>query len=144
MPRLQTLKQRTTPVAWLLGTLLAFAPLGPHAAAAVLCFGADGHVTAELAGGSRCADAPADVPVDTDASHCEVCIDVPLPSGGDADCASFTTERAPTAQVVLPVAALLPAPHHLQATSQAASYAHDGGTAPPIDPAPLRSVVLLI
>lgn len=134
------------PVAWLLGTLLAFAPLGPHAAAAVLCFGADGHVAAELAGGSRCADAPEDVPADADmdASHCGTCTDVPLPSGSDEDCASFTTERAPTAHVVLSVAAVLPAPHHLQATSQAAAYAHDGGTAPPIDPAPLRSVVLLI
>lgn len=152
MPRLHSIKKQTAPAAWLLMVLLAFAPLGRHAATAVLCFGWDGHVATELAGGSACIDAPADVPAvpaATDsypagASHCGACTDIPIPTGGDTDCISFKTESGPTAQTILSVVALLPAPHHLHAPSPAAQPAQDGQPALPSDPALLRSVVLLI
>jgi hypothetical protein len=158
VPRLQTIKKRTTSAAWLLVVLLVFAPLGPHAAAAVLCFGADGHIAAELAGGSACTDAPTDAPalpvdaaegastdgVPQDVSHCGTCTDIPLPSGGDEDCASFTTERAPTAQAFLPLVQVLPARHHLPSPPPFTSSALDGHATPPADPVLLSSVVLLI
>lgn len=153
MPHLHSIKKQTAPAAWLLLVLLALAPLGQHATAVVLCFGWDGHVATELAGGSACSDAPANAsaaPVaSTDgdapgASHCGPCTDVPLPNGGDTDCVSFKAESGPTAQTILPVVALLPAPHHLAGASVNVPEAQDGPPARPSDPALLRSVVLLI
>jgi hypothetical protein len=154
---LHSIKKRSAPAAWLLTVLLMFAPLGRHAAAAVLCFGADGHIATELAEGTACitsaTHAPAHDPSDPEAAvtdnhtggtHCGPCTDVPLPTGGDADCASFKTESGPTAQMTLSVVALLPMLHHLQAAFSAARQAGDRQPPRPSDTSFVRSVVLLI
>lgn len=143
MPGLHRIKAHSAPAVWLLSALMLFAPLGAHAAGAVLCIEADGTVAVERSVGSACTDG-ANKPAPFDDTHCTACTDVPLPSGGDTDCASFKTESTPTAQTTLPVVAVLPAPHHLQATSLPAPSAMGEDATPPSDPVLLCSVVLLI
>jgi hypothetical protein len=143
MPRLSSIKTVSAPAVWLLSTLMLFAPLGAHAAGAVLCIESDGEVTVERAEGAMCAEGAGEHTPLGD-THCESCTDVPLPSGGDAECASFKTESGPSAQTVLPVVALLPALDRLPTPSPKASPSQDGRGTHPVDPAPLRSVVLLI
>ena len=141
MPSLHRVKAQSAPAVWLLSTLLLFAPLGAHAAGAVLCIEADGEVAIERAEGAMCAEGVGErVPPGT--THCDVCTDVPLPSGGDADCASFKTESGPSAQTVLPVVALLPALNRLLAQPSVASSSKAGQVLLPPRPAPLGSVVL--
>lgn len=105
-PSTTSIRRKSAPVAWLLAVLLGFAPLGQHAAGAVLCIEADGRIAAEAATGAACDSDEAPV---SGASHGGSCTDVPLPSGGDADCAAFKAESGPTAQVFLSVVAVLPA-----------------------------------
>jgi hypothetical protein len=143
MPGLRRIKAHSAPAVWLLSVLMLFAPLGAHAVGAVLCIESDGEVTVERAEGATCADgagehAPPGV------THCESCTDVPLPSGGDAECASFKTEMGPSAQTFLSVAALLPPLDHLPVLPPAVSTSKAGQASLLSDPAPLRSVVLLI
>jgi hypothetical protein len=143
MLSLHRIKVQAAPAVWLLSTLMLFAPLGAHAAGAVLCIEADGEVAVEGAEGAMCTEGIGEhVPLGT--THCDTCTDVPLPSGGDAECASFKTESGPSAQTVLPVVALLPALDRLPTPSPKASPSQDGRGTHPVDPAPLRSVVLLI
>ena len=143
MPSLHSIKTITAPAVWLLSALMLVAPLGAHAAGAVLCIEADGEVAVERAEGAACAEG-ADERVPLGATHCDVCTDVPLPSGGDADCASFKTESGPSAQTALPVIAVLPPLDRLPTPSLKAPTSQDGRGALPSDPAPLCSVVLLI
>lgn len=145
MLRSHTITRRSAPVAWLLAVLLAFAPLGQHAAGAVLCIGEDGHVAAESATGASCGsdDGSDEAPV-SDASHCGSCADVPLPSGGDADCVAFKAENGPTAQVLLPVVAVLPALAPALPGGRRGLQVSDPPLQDPPDLAFLRSVVLLI
>lgn len=119
MPHIQTIKERMTPVAWLLMALMTLAPLGPHVSNVVLCFGMDGHVAAEI-------------------DHAEDCMDVPIPTGSDAKCSSFKTESGPASVAIIAVAEYLPAPVHSLPPARTAPPATYGQT-------PLhRSVVLLI
>lgn len=119
MPHIQTIKARLAPVAWLLTVLMALAPLGPHASKVVLCFGMDGHV-------------------DTETVHEEDCVDVPIPTGNDAECSSFKTESGPAPVAITAVAEYLPAPVYPLPPVRTAPPATYGQT-------PLhRSVVLLI
>jgi hypothetical protein len=141
MLSLHSIKAITAPAVWLLSALMLFAPLGAHAAGAVLCIEADGEVAVERAEGAACAEG-ADEHVPLGATHCDVCTDVPFPSGGDADCASFKTESGPSAQTVLPVVALLPALNRLLAQPSVASPSKAGQVPLPPGPAPLGSVVL--
>ena len=111
---LHVIKKKATPLVWLIAALLVLLPLGQHAVGAVLCIGQDGHVAAEGVAGTIC-DTPHEVSTDPSAvqgedqsSHCGPCTDIPLPTGGDVDCASFKTESGPTAQVHLPIVAVLP------------------------------------
>ena len=141
MPSLFSIKAHSAPAVWLLSTLMLFAPLGAHAVGAVLCIESDGEVAVERAEGAMCAEGTGEhTPLGV--THCESCTDVPLPSGGDADCASFKTESGPSAQTLLPVAGLLPPLDRLAV--QAASTSKAGQASLLSDPAPLRSVVLLI
>ena len=143
MPSLSSIKTHSAPAVWLLSTLMLFAPLGAHAAGAVFCIEADGAVAVERAIGSACADGDEEsTPFDD--THCTACTDVPLPSGGDADCASFKTENGPSAQTLLPVVALLLPLDRLPVQPSVASTSKAGEASLPSDPAPLRSVVLLI
>ena len=139
MPSLSSIKTHAAPAVWLLSVLMLFAPLGAHAAGAVLCIEADGEVALERAEGAACAEA-ADEHTAPGVSHCDSCTDVPLPSGGDTDCASYKMESGPSAQTVLPLAALLPAMEHVSFQPLASSSF--GEDVPPPGPAPLRSVVL--
>ncbi|MGI9176015.1 MAG: hypothetical protein ACR2GR_11925 [Rhodothermales bacterium] len=120
---------------------MAFAPLGQHVAGAVLCIGEDGHVAAESAAGAACGS---DEAPSTDLSHCGSCTDVPLPSGGDADCAAFKVESGPTAQVLLPVIAVLPASARALSRDLGRLCLSSLPLQGPSGLAPLRSVVLLI
>ncbi len=110
---LDVIKKKTTPLVWLIAALLVLLPPGQHAVGAVLCIGQDGHVAAEGVAGTTCASShelstdPSIVHEDQP-THCGPCIDILLPTGGDADCASFKTESGPTAQVHLPIFAVLP------------------------------------
>ncbi len=133
--------------------LLAFAPLGSHAAEVVLCIGADGHVSTELAEGAKCItsnttgdaehDAP-DIGLPTADAHCGACTDIPLPTGDDDDCASFKIESSPSAHVVLAVAG------HLDPDRQTPRAARNSATsdvveiAVPFNSVLHSSVVLLI
>jgi hypothetical protein len=76
--------------------LLVLTPPGQHAAGVVLCIGADGHVDAEFAEGGACMSEPGGE------EHRGACTDVPIPTGGDADCTSFKPESPTTAERVLP------------------------------------------
>lgn len=143
MPGLHRIKAQSAPAVWLLSALMLFAPLGAHAVGAVLCIESDGEVTVERAVGSACTDG-VNEPSPFDDTHCTACIDVPLPSGGDTDCASFKTENGPSAQTVLPVVSLLPALDRLPVQPPTSVSPRSGQAAAPSDPAPLRSVVLLI
>ena len=120
---------------------MLFAPLGAHATGAVLCIEADGEVAIERAEGAICVEGVGER-VPPGVTHCDVCTDVPLPSGGDAECASFKTESSPSAQTFLPVTALLPVLDRLPV--QVASMSKAVQVSLPSTPAPLRSVVLLI
>ncbi len=119
MPRLQTIKMRLAPVAWLLAGLVALAPLGPHASKLVLCFGMDGHIAAET-------------------SHAEDCVDVPIPTGNDAKCSSFKAESGPATVAVVVTTGFLPLPVRAHAPARTALPAAYGQTDLH------RSVVLLI
>ncbi len=143
MPSLHRIKAQSAPAAWLLSALMLFAPLGAHAVGAVLCIETDGAVAVERTEGAACANG-ADERDPLGSTHCSACTDVPLPSGSDADCASFKTERGPSAQTLLPVVALLPALDRLPTPFPKAFPSQAGRGALPSDPAPLRSVVLLI
>ena len=134
-----TLRRKSAPVAWLLAALLVFAPLGHHAAGAVLCIEADGRIAVESGAGASCGSdaAPAE-----DLSHCGSCTDVPLPSGGDTDCAALKVESGPTAQVLLPLVATLPALAPLG--DQRGFQVFRSPLRGPSDLVPLCSVVLLI
>ncbi len=143
MPSLSSIKTHSAPAVWLLSTLMLFAPLGAHAAGAVLCIESDGEVAVERAEGAMCAEG-ADEHAPLGDTHCESCTDVPLPSGGDAECASFKTESGPSAPTLLPVAALLPPLDRLPIQPPAAATSKAGQASLLSDPAPLRSVVLLI
>ncbi|MEP0547689.1 MAG: hypothetical protein ABJF88_12210 [Rhodothermales bacterium] len=143
MPSLHRIKAQAASAAWLLSALMLFAPLGAHAVGAVLCIEADGEVAVERSEGAACAEG-ADEHVPLGTTHCDPCTDLPLPSGGDTDCASFKTESGPSAQTVLSVVALLPASDRAPTPSPAASPLQDGRGALPPDPALSRSVVLLI
>ena len=143
MPSLYRIKAQSAPAVWLLSTLLLFAPLGAHATGAVLCIEADGEVAVERAEGAMCVEGVGER-VPPGATHCDVCTDVPLPSGGDTDCASFKTERGPSAQTVLSVAAVLPILDHVPVQPPTVASSHSEEGRPLSDPAPLRSVVLLI
>ncbi|MEP0547666.1 MAG: hypothetical protein ABJF88_12095 [Rhodothermales bacterium] len=141
MPSLSSIKTHSAPAVWLLSTLMLFAPLGAHAVGAVLCIESDGEVAVERAEGAMCAEGTGEhTPLGV--THCESCTDVPLPSGGDAECASFKTESSPSAQTFLPVTALLPVLDRLPV--QVASMSKAVQVSLPSTPAPLRSVVLLI
>jgi hypothetical protein len=140
--RLQVLKKRTASVAWLLAVLLVLAPTGQHAAGVVLCIGADGHVGAELAGNDACAGSTSGAG-GTDAEHSGACTDLPLPSGGDADCTSFKTETSPTAETTLVVTAVLPALHRLRIVNRHRASAQDGWVSPPHAPSGNNVVLLL-
>jgi hypothetical protein len=140
---LHHIKAQTAPAVWLLSVLMLFAPLGAHAAGAVFCIEADGAVAVERAIGSACTDGD-DESAPFDDTHCTACTDVPLSSGGDADCASFKTESGPSAQTLLLVTALLPPLDRLPVQPSVASTSKAGEASLPSDPAPLRSVVLLI
>ena len=143
MPSLSSIKTHSAPAVWLLSTLMLFAPLGAHAAGAVFCIEADGAVAVERAVGSACTDGDeGSTPFDD--THCTACTDVPLPSGGDADCASFKTENGPSAQTLLPVVALLQPLDRLPVQPPTSVSPRSGKAAVPSDPALLRSVVLLI
>ena len=134
-----TLRRKSAPVAWLLAALLVFAPLGHHAAGAVLCIEADGRIAAESGAGASCGsdEMPA-----ADLSHCGSCTDVPLPSGGDTDCAALKVESGPTAQVLLPFIAMLPA--LVPSSDQHGFRISDSPLQGLPDLGSLRSVVLLI
>lgn len=116
---LKTIKKKAAPLTWLFATLLILLPLGRHTAGAVLCIGQDGHVATEGVVGSTCAS-PYHNPAPSSAeecetpqnspSHCGPCTDIPLPTGGDVDCASFKAESGLTAQVFLPLVAVLATP----------------------------------
>ena len=85
-------------IEWLLIVIMSFSPLGSHAlSGAVLCVGADGHVTIESALQARCAT---DTTVESEAStksdhriahlssgtaHCDDCVDLRIYSGSDKD-----------------------------------------------------------
>ncbi len=144
MIRLDYIKTRSAPAAWLLSVLLVFAPLGAHAAErVVLCIESDGEIAVERAEDADCAGGN-DEHDPLGSAHCDVCTDVPLPAGGDADCASFKTEAGPSAQTVLPFVVLLPGLDRLPTLSPKAFPSQDGRGAFPSDSAPLRSVVLLV
>jgi hypothetical protein len=155
-PSLYRLRKAAAPLAWLLASLLLLLPMGWHAAGVVLCIESDGHVSVEHASGAFCSTLAVEHPASaasshglrgaaTDAAaHCVDCIDLPVPRGADADCASFRMERSPAPQVDLPLAAV---PPHLEREAPPAAYvplisptASDAVS----DRTPLRSVVLLI
>lgn len=154
MPRLRSIKKHTSPLAWVLTALLAISPMGQHTVYAVLCIGADGHIDSEVLGVSGC-NSPADEPR-TDAhdgverdngmegSHCGSCSDIPLPTGGDTDCASFKTESGPSASTILAVVSVVEETRGITAVSPPATGAMSGHPAPAQVLAELHGVVLLI
>lgn len=154
--RLQHIKQRTAPWAWWLVVLMVLAPMGPHAMGAVLCIETDGSFALEQATGLGCSSdavAPKDDAHGDQAfaattphpdEHCDDCIDVVLPSGADADCASFVTTSTTSAQVVLPLVAVLTSDAAPAAVVAAAARAADDALIDTSPIAPLRGVVLLI
>lgn len=154
MLRLSIIKKYTAPTAWLLGVLMAVAPIGTHSIYAVLCIGSDGHIEPEVLGDSGC-DLPADysrTSADDDAksgggmgeSHCGGCSDIPLPSGGDADCGSFRTSSGPSGSTILAVVAVLPQSVIVTPADPAATGAMNGHPTPAQVLAELQGVVLLI
>lgn len=99
MPHPSLSHSRARSANWLLIVLLMLSPFGRHAAAAVLCFGSDGHVGMELSGIPNGVEIPLH-PTEEDHAHdeCETadpvhsdpCMDLPLPTGGDSDCVAYT------------------------------------------------------
>lgn len=100
---LHTIKSNTAPLAWLLTWMLILAPVGPHAVAGVvLCIESNGQAVLERAVGLQCGPTVQETSHHTDkghtdhstvrtaspangVTHCESCIDIVLPSGGDDD-----------------------------------------------------------
>ena len=154
MLRLSVIKKHSSPTVWLLGVLLAVAPIGTHSINAVLCIGSDGHIDSEVLGDSGC-DSPEDYSrtnahddVETGDgmgdSHCGGCSDIPLPSGGDADCGSFRTESGPSASTILALVAVLPQSLIVTSADPVATGAMNGHPAQAQVLAELHGVVLLI
>lgn len=151
---LYAIKKHIAPrVCWLM-MLLMLAPMGEHAMGAVLCIEADGTVTIEKARGFSCgseveaAKQPtADTIASADkepASHCGSCIDVVLPGEADEDCASFILARAPTAQVALPVVAVVSSSVRTPDAAVTSVRHHPVDERVSFALTPLRSVMLLI
>jgi hypothetical protein len=152
---LYTIKNRTAPSVWWFMMLLMLTPMGQHAVGAVLCIEANGSVTIEKAIGFLCGSSEVsankhetDTVGSTDtkpSSHCNSCIDVVLPGESDEDCASFLLARGPTAQVNLPVVAVLTPPVRL---SDPETLSARRTLADTLDSSfsltPLRSVILLL
>ena len=150
---LHRMKKVTAPIAWVLVLMLAFFPIGRHAAGVVLCIEQDGRVAVEDAVDKSCGthvSAPLpSLPAQTSfveagegGAHCDDCIDIFVPSGSDLDCASFVVART----IDLPVDLATAAPVSLPSLAAPVVLRPAAGPAPfPVpDPTPLRSVVLLI
>lgn len=150
MPLLTHIRTKSVLLAWGFGLILLLFPLGQHAVGAVLCIEADGHMSVEDAVGFSCgpyASAHQHGPSSIDDepvadTHCGDCIDIPLPSSSDVDCAAF--RLAP--DVVLP-ALLLGTPVSRLEVPQAPHFplvAHPRSEVPHNTPLlALRTVVLL-
>jgi len=97
MVSLSDLKALCPIVVWFIAAMMVVAPLSPHATSAVLCISEDGHVHAEKADGFTCDRTIGDRVTEQHTAHTESgsCTDVPLPSGGDSDCASFLQASTP-------------------------------------------------
>lgn len=123
--------------------LLAFTPLGAHATGAVLCIEEDGEVVVEIAEGESCVG-DEHQHTSSEEPHCGACMDIPIPSRGDVDCASFKVENAPSVHVVLQVVGQFPNAHATRTKSSVRLLSMVKGDEVSSSPALDSCVVLLI
>lgn len=153
---LYTVKQTTASLAWLLIGMLVLAPMGRHATGVVLCIEGDGRINVERTNGIACTtflktashskeshDVLESSGAD-DPEHCEKCIDIVIPTGGDEDCVTYKGTSGPSLLTDLPFTATLSSDLFVLPVLARHTWVQKAGNLSLSDPTPLRSVVLLI